>query len=204
MGDIGCFSFFPSKNLGGFGDGGMVLTNDDALAEKLIILRVHGAKPKYYHKIIGGNFRLDTIQAAVVNVKLDYLDKWTKKRQENAALYRKLFLKSGLTEKIVALPEAVYEGSKAEHHHIYNQFCIRAPDRNRLRDHLQKEGIGCEIYYPVPFHLQECFRDLGYGKNDFPVSQTAALESLALPIYPELTSDQIQRVVQSVGNFNRS
>lgn len=198
MGDIGCFSFFPSKNLGGFGDGGMVVTNDDALAEKLKILRVHGAKPKYYHKIIGGNFRLDTIQAAVVNVKLDYLDGWTKKRQENASLYRKIFVASGLTEKIVSLPEAVYEGSKAKHHHIYNQFCIRVPKRDELREDLQKQGIGCEVYYPVPFHLQECFQDLGYAQNDFPESQAAAKESLALPIYPELVPAQIEAVVEAV------
>lgn len=203
MGDIGCFSFFPSKNLGGFGDGGMVVTNDDALAEKLRILRVHGAKPKYYHKIIGGNFRLDTIQAAVVNVKLDHLDTWTKKRQENAALYRKLFMASGLTEKTVSLPEAVYEGSKAKHHHIYNQFCIRVPKRDELRDNLQKQGIGCEVYYPVPFHLQECFQNLGYAKNDFPESQAAARESLALPIYPELKVEQIEAVVQNVTAFYR-
>lgn len=204
MGDIGCFSFFPSKNLGGFGDGGMVVANDDALAEKLRILRVHGAKPKYYHKIIGGNFRLDTIQAAVVNVKLDHLDAWTKRRQENAAIYRKLFLESGLTEKTVSLPEAVYEGSKAKHHHIYNQFCLRVPKRDGLRDHLQSQGIGCEVYYPVPFHLQECFQNLGYAQNDFPESQAAALESLALPIYPELKSEQIARVVEAVGAFYRS
>lgn len=198
MGDIGCFSFFPSKNLGGFGDGGMVVTNDDALAERMRILRVHGAKPKYYHKIIGGNFRLDTIQAAVVNVKLDYLDEWTKKRQGNAAHYRKLFVASGLTEKTVSLPEAVYEGSKAKHHHIYNQYCIRVPKRDELRESLQKQGIGCEVYYPVPFHLQECFQDLGYARNDFPQSQAAARESLALPIYPELTPAQIEAVVEAV------
>jgi len=201
IGDMGCFSFFPSKNLGGFGDGGMVVTNNDALAEKLRILRVHGSKPKYYHKIIGGNFRLDTIQAAVVNVKLDYLDGWTKKRQENASLYRKLFIASGLTQKSVSLPEAVYEGSKAKHHHIYNQFCIRVPNRDALRDHLQKAGIGCEVYYPVPFHLQECFQPLGYGKNDFPESQTAALESLALPIYPEIQPSQIGTVVETIREF---
>jgi len=201
MGDIGCFSFFPSKNLGGFGDGGMVVTDSDELAEKLRILRVHGSKPKYYHKIIGGNFRLDTIQAAVVNVKLDYLDAWTTRRQENAAVYRKLFRESGLLERGVKLPEAVYEGSKAKHFHIYNQFAIRVPKRDALRDALQQQGIGSEVYYPVPFHLQECFQGLGYAKNDFPQSQVAAAESLALPIYPELTNLQINAVVGAINRF---
>ena len=205
LGDIGCFSFFPSKNLGGFGDGGMVVTNNDDLAEKLRILRVHGSKPKYYHKIIGGNFRLDTIQAAVVNVKLDSLDAWTQKRQENAALYRRLFRESGLIDRGVKLPEAVYEGSSegvgAKHFHIYNQFAIRVPRRDALRDALQHQGIGNEVYYPVPFHLQECFQNLGYAKNDFPQSLAAAGESLALPIYPELTPAQIGAVVDAVHGF---
>lgn len=202
MGTIGCLSFFPSKNLGCLGDGGMVVTNDPELAERIRVLRVHGSKPKYYHKLIGGNFRLDTIQAAVLNVKLNYLDGWTKKRQENAKRYEELFKQSGLlpTGK-VQLPEPVYRESGAQHYHIYNQFVLRVERRDDLMTHLKNKGIGAEIYYPVPFHLQECFRYLGYKQGDFPESERAARETIAIPIYPELTVGQQTEVVDSIVAF---
>ena len=204
IGTIGCFSFFPSKNLGCLGDGGMAVTNDPDLAERMRVLRVHGSKPKYYHKLIGGNFRLDTIQAAVLNVKLKYLDQWTKRRQENADRYEKLFQQSGLVRKGRAqLPEAVYRASGAKHYHIYNQFVLRVERRDDLLAHLKQKGIGAEIYYPVPFHLQECFRYLGHQKGDFPESERAANETVAIPIYPELTPTQQAEVVEAVATFYR-
>jgi dTDP-4-amino-4,6-dideoxygalactose transaminase len=203
MGIMGCFSFFPSKNLGGIGDGGMVVTNDDELAERLRLLRNHGAKPKYYHRIVGGNFRLDTIQAAVLRVKLKYLDGWTRGRQERAAYYRKLFAQSGLLDGgTITLPEVV-DTSSGSHAHIYNQFVIRAPRRDALREFLTAQGIGTEIYYPVPFHLQECFQNLGYREGDFPEAERAARESLALPVYPELTQEQQAYVVDRIATFYR-
>ena len=211
LGDIACFSFFPSKNLGCFGDGGLVTTNDDELADKLRILRVHGGKPKYYHKIIGGNFRLDAIQAAVINVKLPYLDSWSEKRRANAELYTKLFKEKGLAEKEgliefndankVLLPKAVYKESGLTNYHIYNQYVIRVEKRDELREFLKESEIGNEIYYPVPFHLQECFKDLVYKKGDFPVAEFCADASLALPIYPELTEEQINFVVGEINKF---
>ncbi|CAI4032671.1 Pleiotropic regulatory protein [Nitrospira tepida] len=205
VGTVGCFSFFPSKNLGAMGDAGMVVTNDLDLAERIRVLRVHGSKPKYYHKLIGGNFRLDSVQAAVLNVKLNYLDEWTRRRQENAERYRTLFQQAGLTDKPgVVLPEARYRRAGVKHHHIYNQFVIRAPRRDELMAHLKQQGIGSEIYYPVPFHLQECFRPLGYKEGDFPESERAAKETLALPIYPELTPEQQQQVVQTIQRFYSS
>lgn len=198
IGTIGCFSFFPSKNLGCLGDGGMVVTNDPDLAERIRILRTHGSKPKYYHKLIGGNFRLDTIQAAVLNVKLKYLDQWTKRRQDNADRYEMLFQQSGLVQKgRVRLPEAVYRTSGVKHYHIYNQFVLRVERRNDLMAHLKQKGIGTEVYYPVPFHLQECFRYLGYQEGDFPESERAANETVAIPIYPELTPAQQAEVVEA-------
>jgi len=202
IGTVGCLSFFPSKNLGALGDGGMVATNDAELAERIKVLRVHGSKPKYYHKLIGGNFRLDSLQAAVLNVKLNYLDGWTRKRQENAQRYEALFRQSGLLQKgQVRLPEAVYRESGHKHYHIYNQFVLRVEKRDELIAHLKKKDIGAEIYYPVPFHVQECFRYLGYKEGDFPESERAARETIAIPIYPELTPEQQTEVVDAVRTF---
>ena len=211
IGDIGCFSFFPSKNLGGFGDGGLVVTNDQKLAEKLHILRVHGGSPKYYHKIIGGNFRIDAIQAAVLNVKLPYLDSWSEKRRKNAEMYNNLFVEKGLAEETgktefnnknkILLPKAIYKSDSLKNYHIYNQYIIRVQQRDNLREFLTKNEIMTEIYYPVPFHLQECFANLGYMKGDFPVSESIADSSLALPIYPELSKEQIEFVAGKIIEF---
>jgi dTDP-4-amino-4,6-dideoxygalactose transaminase len=202
MGTVGCLSFFPSKNLGALGDGGMVVTNDQELAERMRVLRVHGGKPKYYHKIIGGNFRLDAIQAAVLNVKLNYLDEWTRRRQENARRYETLFQQSGLVQKgKVRLPDPVYRESGAKHYHIYNQFVLQIERRDDLMRSLKQKGIGTEIYYPVPFHLQECFRYLGHKEGDFPESERAAKETVAIPIYPELTAGQQTEVVEAIVAF---
>lgn len=195
IGHMGCFSFFPSKNLGGFGDGGMVVTNDARLAEKLDILRKHGSQPKYFHKIVGGNFRLDALQAAVLRVKLKYLDAWTAARQCNAKEYRRLFALAGLAE-MVELPV-----ERDHHRHIYNQFVIRAPRRNALLEHLKTHKIGTEVYYPVPLHLQECFHYLHGRPGDFPASEAAAESTLALPIYPELTTPMLEAVVQVIADF---
>jgi dTDP-4-amino-4,6-dideoxygalactose transaminase len=212
LGDIGCFSFFPSKNLGCFGDGGLVITNDDKLGAKLRIMRVHGGKPKYYHKIIGGNFRLDAIQAAVLNVKLAHLDNWSEKRRRNAELYTKLFIDSGLassegkieftSEEKVLLPKAIYKDSGHKNYHIYNQYVIRVEKRDELRKYLTEKEIGTEIYYPVPFHKQECFTNLKsrFEKTNFVNSENAANESIALPIYPELADEQIEYVVKEIEN----
>ncbi len=195
MGTIGCFSFFPSKNLGSFGDGGAVTTNDDVLAEKMKVLRVHGSKPKYYHKVIGGNFRLDTIQAAVVQVKLRYLDEWSAGRQRAAHRYDRLLVKAGLAGGLVRTPTV------AQNRHIFNQYVIRAAHRDALQAHLTAQGIGNAIYYPLPLHLQECFAYLGYQRGDFPESELAATQTLALPMYPELTEEQQQMVIQNIAQF---
>jgi dTDP-4-amino-4,6-dideoxygalactose transaminase len=195
MGDLGCFSFFPSKNLGAFGDGGMVTTDSDELHDKLRILRVHGSHPKYYHKLAGGNFRLDAFQAAIVSVKLKHLDNWTKARQENARKYRELFADAGI-DHVIKLPV------EKENRHIYNQFVICVTDkRDELRQSLNEMGVGTEIYYPIPMHLQECFLDLNYKKGDFPVAEHAALHTLALPIYPELSDGQLAYVVEKISAF---
>ena len=202
MGTIGCLSFFPSKNLGCLGDGGMVVTNDADLAERMKVLRVHGSKPKYYHKLVGGNFRLDTIQAAVLNVKLNYLDGWTRRRQENAQRYEILFKHTGLVDKgMIRLPSPVYLDSGSKHYHIFNQFVLRVERRDGLMEYLKEKRIGAEIYYPVPFHLQECFRYLGHKEGDFPESESAAKETIAIPIYPELLSEQQASVVDTIRTF---
>jgi len=199
MGTVGCLSFFPSKNLGGLGDGGMVVTNDEALAERLRILRVQGAKPKYYHRVVGGNFRLDTLQAAVLKVKLGHLDRWTALRQEHAELYERLFRETGLAdEKKVRLPKAVYKEKGVSHYHIYNQFVIGVSNRDQLQGHLKAKDIGTEVYYPVPLHRQECLKELDYHEGDFPEAERACRELLALPIYPELSEDQQRYVVEAV------
>lgn len=199
MGVAGCLSFFPSKNLGGFGDGGMVVTNDEKLAERLRVLRAQGGRPKYYHRVIGGNFRLDTLQAAVLNVKLPHLDRWTALRQKHADLYRVFFQDMGVeTQFGVRLPKAVYKGKGVRHYHIYNQFVIAVPKRDELRDYLKTKGIGTEVYYPVPLHRQECLQALGYREGDYPEAERACRELVALPIYPELNEDQQYYVAQAV------
>jgi dTDP-4-amino-4,6-dideoxygalactose transaminase len=215
IGHIGCYSFFPSKNLGCFGDGGLVVTNDDELAHMIKIKRVHGGEPKYYHKVIGGNFRLDALQAAVLRIKLPHLDNWSEGRRKNAELYNRLFIDSGLAEVTgktdfndknkVLLPKAVYEDAAGvRNYHIYNQYIIRIEKRDELRTFLSENEIGTEIYYPVPFHLQECFSNLGYKQGDFPISEMAGDKSLALPIYPELTNEQQQFVVEKINEFINS
>ena len=192
IGHYGCFSFFPSKNLGGAGDGGMVVTSDAQRADKVRCLRGHGAKPKYYHKLIGGNFRLDAIQAAVVSAKLPHLDSWTAARQRNAEQYDRLFKKAGAS---VGLPTV------SASRHIFNQYVIRLSDRDELQAYLKQKGVGTEVYYPVPLHLQECFAYLGHQAGAFPESERAAKETLALPIFPELTEPQARFVVDCVCEF---
>ena len=193
-GVIGCFSFFPSKNLGGFGDGGLVTSTDATLAHRLKLIRNHGMEPKYYHHLVGANFRIVALQAAVLRVKLPYLPAWSDARRANAARYRALFAGAGLPQ--VTLPVEAPDRT-----HIYNQFVIRVPERDGLRAHLDRAGIGTEVYYPVPFHLQECFAGLGYKAGAFPVAEAAARESLALPIYPELTEAQQAAVVGAIRGF---
>ncbi len=212
IGDIGCFSFFPSKNLGCFGDGGLVVTNNKELGDILRIKRVHGGEPKYYHKVIGGNFRLDALQAAVINVKLPHLQSWTDKRKKNAALYTEQLIKLGAAEeegKIkfdnknkVLLPKPVYKSyDEVNNFHIYNQYIIRVEKRDALRQFLTDNQVGTEIYYPVPFHKQECFSDLKTSRDKYPVADFAAGNSIALPIFPELTDEQIIYVAEKITEF---
>jgi dTDP-4-amino-4,6-dideoxygalactose transaminase len=198
VGDVGCLSFFPTKNLGAFGDAGMCVTNDGALHERMRILRVHGGEPKYYHALIGGNFRLDELQAAVLVIKLKHLDDWTRARQANASHYDELFHEADLGDA-VRVPTRV-PGCR----HIYNQYVIRARRRDELRAHLAARGVGTEIYYPVPLHAQRCFEYLGHDPADFPEAQRASAEVLALPIYPELTPEQRTYVVSQIASFFRS
>jgi dTDP-4-amino-4,6-dideoxygalactose transaminase len=194
IGTAGCFSFFPSKNLGAFGDAGLVTTNDPALAHELKLLRNHGAEPKYYHRRIGGNFRLDAMQAAVLRVKLPHLPRWSEMREANARRYDELFAAAGLDRRII-LPRPL-PGNR----HIFNQYVVRVSSRDAVRAELSEAGIGTEIYYPVPFHLQECFAPLGYHRGDFPEAEAAADSCLALPIYGELTLEQQQAVVAALGD----
>jgi dTDP-4-amino-4,6-dideoxygalactose transaminase len=198
VGDVGCLSFFPTKNLGAFGDAGACVTNDDALAAKLFKLRVHGMEPKYYHELIGGNFRLDEIQAAVLNVKLPHLDSWSAARARNAAYYDAAFERAGLDAQVRTPPRAA-RGAR----HIYNQYCIRAQRRDELRQWLNEHGVGSEIYYPLALHMQRCFSYLGHAPEDFPESLRATRETLALPIYPELSESQLQYVVDTIAALYR-
>ncbi len=197
IGAIGCFSFFPTKNLGGAGDGGLITTEDDRLAAKLRILRVHGMEPRYYHQLVGINSRLDALQAAVLRVKLKYLDRWTEARRANAARYDELFTEAGL--EAVATPRAHPYGR-----HIFHQYTIRCAHRDELKKHLQDSGVGTEVYYPVPLHLQECFKFLGYRPGDLPETERAARECLSLPIYPELTPEMQRYVVSRIADFYRT
>lgn len=195
MGDFGCFSFFPSKNLGAFGDGGAVTTNTDEFYDKVRTLRVHGSGPKYYHPLIGGNFRLDALQAAVICVKLKYLDDWTDARRENARKYRELFT-------LARLDDVVWIPAESQDRHVYNQFVISVKTkRDELRRFMNDAGIGTEVYYPLPLHLQECFSELNYKKGDFPAAEHAAGHTLALPVYPEMSDDQQAYVVEKIKAF---
>jgi dTDP-4-amino-4,6-dideoxygalactose transaminase len=200
MGEFGWFSFYPTKNLGAFGDAGMVTCRDAEMAAKIKALRNHGMEPRYFHRWIGGNFRLDAIQAAVLNVKLPHLDAWSAARRAHAAFYRAEFERLGLAE-ILTLPVEPYAQSGLANHHIYNQFVVRAPQRDALRLHLQKNQIGSEIYYPLPLHLQACYASLGCRAGDFPESERAARETLALPIFPELTTEQQAFVARTIRDF---
>lgn len=196
MSDIGCFSFYPSKNLGGMGDGGFMTTNDDGLAEKLRALRVHGSHERYYHKWVGLNSRLDGFQGAVLRVKLPHLDVWSRRRQENADRYRRLFADAGLMEAV----ELPFERPNVRH--IYNQFVIRVPhQRDELRAFLTEAGVGTDIYYPVSLHLQECFEYLGGRSGDYPESERASRETLAIPVFPELRPEQQDYVVAKIAEF---
>jgi dTDP-4-amino-4,6-dideoxygalactose transaminase len=196
MGAVGCFSFFPSKNLGGAGEGGLMTTDDDDLAEKLRLLRVHGMRPKYYHKVVGVNSRLDALQAAVLGVKLKYLERWSDARRRNAEDYDKLFAEAGVEE--VTTPAV-----RPNRRHIFNQYTIRCSRRDELMDFLKHRGVGSEIYYPAPLHLQECFAHLGYKPGDLPATERASRECLSLPIYPELTEEMRQYVVEKIAEFYR-
>lgn len=211
IGLMGCFSFYPTKNLGGFGDGGIITTNDEKLATKLRQMRNHGMEPKYYHSFIGGNFRLDAIQAAVLNIKLPHLEDWHEARRRNGELYTKLFIEKGLSseagfqsfddENKVLIPKAIYQESGVKNYHIYNQYCPRIQKRDELRQFLSENNIGSEIYYPVPFHNQPCFAKFSGDGSEFPVSNALSSQMIALPIFPELTADQISYVVDVISEF---
>ena len=207
IGDIGCFSFFPSKNLGGYGDSGLVTCNDPELAEIISLLRNHGMRPKYYNHIVGGNFRMDAIQAAVLRVKFDHLESWTESRRNHAALYRQSFIRKGIAISLLdfgLMNGIVLPAETGYGRHIYHLFMIRSKYRDELAIYLKNNGIGCEIYYPVPLHLQECFSDMGFKPGDYPHSERAAKETLAIPIYPELTVDMMSRIVDTIAEFHTS
>ena len=202
MGDFGCFSFFPSKNLGGIGDGGIVTVNKPKLSELLRLKRVHGAERSYYHRMIGGNFRLDPIQATVIRIKLNHLNGWHQQRQKNAQYYNMLFTESELNEKIRT--PSIMHPKTMQNHHIFNQYVIRTERRDELQSFLESQGISSGVYYPIPFHLQECFKFMGGNKGDFPVSESAAKEVLALPVYPGITAGMQERVVEQIRAFHFS
>ena len=202
MGDFGCFSFFPSKNLGGIGDGGIVTVNKPKLSELLRLKRVHGAERSYYHRMIGGNFRLDPIQATVIRIKLNHLNGWHQQRQKNAEYYNMLFAESELNEKIRT--PSIMHPKTMQNHHIFNQYVIRTERRDELQSFLESQGISSGVYYPIPFHLQECFKFMGGNKGDFPVSESAAKEVLALPVYPGITAGMQERVVEQIKAFHFS
>lgn len=197
IGEASYFSFFPSKNLGAFGDAGMATCRDAELAAQIRLMRNHGMGTQYHHEKVGGNFRLDALQAEILSAKLPHLDAWHEGRRRNAALYREEFAKLGLLDRLT-LPAEPYAATGVTNHHIYHQYVIRVPDRDRVRERLTAAGIGCAVYYPVPLHLQECFAPLGYAAGDFPESECAARETLALPIYPELTPAQIREVAEAL------
>ncbi|HPD33481.1 MAG TPA: DegT/DnrJ/EryC1/StrS family aminotransferase [Candidatus Kapabacteria bacterium] len=214
IGDFGCFSFYPSKNLGAFGDGGLIITNNQDIAAKLKQMRNHGMNPKYYHKFIGGNFRLDAIQAGILNVKLNFLDDWHQDRRDNAHLYVKYFQKFGLIninnnnefsqDNCIIYPKAIYSQSVAKNYHIYNQFTIRVKDRDELQKYLSNCDIGTDIYYPIPLHRQECFAYLNANDNEFPNTNRISREALSLPVFPELQDEQIQYVCECIRNFYKN
>jgi dTDP-4-amino-4,6-dideoxygalactose transaminase len=197
LGDTGCFSFFPSKNLGGFGDGGLITTNDKTLADSMAMLRVHGSQVRYLHEAVGINSRLDALQAAVLQVKLKYLDQWTEGRRQNAERYRQLFTQTKHADCVVLPP------TRPGNFHVYNQFTVRVPKRDELRAFLKEKGVGTEVYYPLPMHLQNCYRELGHEKGSFPLSEQAAEEVMSIPIYPELTEAQQGYVVETIAEFYR-
>ncbi len=204
IGHLGCYSFFPSKNLGGCGDGGLVVTDDEVLADRLRVLRNHGASPKYYHKYVGCNSRLDAVQAAALSIKLEHLDSWSRQRRRNAALYDRLFDAKCLIEAgHIQVPQRVYQcGDEDRHDHVFNQYVIRTKQRDGLKAFLGESGIGTEIYYPLSLHLQDCYKDLGYKPGDFPESERASQEVLAIPVYPELTTEQQEFVVGQIAEFH--
>jgi dTDP-4-amino-4,6-dideoxygalactose transaminase len=203
-GDIGCFSFFPTKNLGGYGDGGMATTNNPKLAERLRLLRNHGHQPKYYHQMVGGNFRLDTLQAAILLVKFRYLESWIEARIAHARTYSQLFRASGLAADDDHSGKVILPAERQLGRHVYHLYVIQADRRDALKAFLRQNGIGAEIYYPVPLHLQECFKHLGYKAGDLPISERASRRALALPIYPELNDQMLSEIVQTIGEFYRS
>lgn len=204
IGHFGCFSFYPSKNLGGYGDSGLVTCNDTDLANKIFMLRNHGQKTKYNNQLVGGNFRMDALQAAILRVKLKYLDEWTGERRHNAAIYDQLFIEKGISLPLNELGMStgiVPPFQSGDGRHIYHLYIIRAKKRDDMAAFLKTKGIASEIYYPIPLHLQDCFTDMGYTSGDFPQSERASKETLALPIYPELTETMIARVVETIDHF---